>query len=201
LPQAGGWMKLAKSARKEPLARGPLMLKPKRSVVIGILLCAAMGNVPARAEMLQFSTPDGIRSWPKLNDPPDWHQDQESSLRLNANSLIPDGVDPTTAEATIQARGFPRINNSLAQMLERDRTAAPSASVKQLQDVADKDGVAFNLYSFTPSGAGSWKAVAYSEEGDTLLAFTLSARTQAAYESNLPIFVGLIKNYAKDIPW
>jgi hypothetical protein len=43
--------------------------------------------------------------------------------------------------------------------------------------------------------------MAYSEEGDTLLAFTLSARSHTVYESNLPIFVGLIQKYAKDIPW
>ena len=175
------------------------MLKSNRSILVAIALCAVA--LPARAEMLQFSTPDGIKSWPKLPDIPDWHQDQESSLRLTANSLIPDGVDPATAEVTIQARGFSRINNSLSQMLERDRAAAPSAQVKKLQDVADKDGVLFNLYSFAPSGAGSWKAMAYSEEGDTLLAFTLSARTHGAYENNLPVFINLIQKYAKDIPW
>lgn len=175
------------------------MPKPNLSIVVAILLCT--GALPARAEMLQFATPDGIKSWPKLPDIPDWHQDQESSLRLTANSLIPDGVDPATAEVTIQARGFSRINNSLSQMLESDRAAAPGAQVKKLQDVADKDGVLFNLYSFTPSGAGSHKAIAYSEEGDTLLAFTLSARSQAAYASNLSTFVNLIQKYAKDIPW
>ncbi|MEO8300216.1 MAG: hypothetical protein ABI608_00410 [Rhizomicrobium sp.] len=179
------------------------MFQLYRRIVIGILLCVA-GHSAAQAEMLQFSTPDGMKSWPKLNDPADWHQDQESSLRLNANSLIPDGVDPANAEVTIQARGFSRINNSLSQMVEKDRAAAPAGTqVKQLPDVADKDGTPFNLYSFAPPGgaAGSWKAVAYSEEGDILLAFTLNARTHAAYESNFPVFVGVVQKYAKDIPW
>ena len=175
------------------------MPMPRRSIMVALLFCSALAS--ARAEMLQFSTPDGIKSWPKLPDIPDWHQDQESSLRLTANSLIPDGVDPASADVTIQARGFSRINNSLSQMLEKDRAAAPNAQVKKLQDVADKDGVLFNLYSFTPSGAEAWKAMAYSEEGDILLAFTLSARTKAAYDSNLPVFVSLIQKYAKDIPW
>jgi hypothetical protein len=76
-----------------------------------------------------------------------------------------------------------------------------------LSDVADKDGVPFNVYSFAPPGGqtegqtGGWKAIAYSEEGDHLLAFTLSARSKAAFESNLPVFVTLIQKYAKDIPW
>ena len=174
------------------------MVQLYRLVLIGTLLCG-----PAHAEMLQFATPDGMKSWPKLNDPPDWHQDQESSQRLNANFLIPDGVDPANAEVTIQASGVSRINNSLSQMLEKDRAAAPAGTqVKQLPDVADKDGTPFNVYSFAPpGGAGSWKAVAYSEEGDTLLAFTLSARSQAAYDSNFPVFVSVVRRYAKDIPW
>jgi len=172
------------------------MVQLYRLVLIGTLLCG-----PAHAEMLQFATPDGMKSWPKLNDPPDWHQDQESSQRLNANFLIPDGVDPANAEVTIQARGFPRINNSLSNLLENDRSASPGAEVKKLPDVADKDGVPFNLYAFTPPGSGSWKAVAYSEEGDTLLAFTLSARSKAAYDSNFPVFESVIQKYAKDIPW
>jgi len=179
-----------------------------RLFLLGILLgLAPAGISPARAEMLQFSTPDGVKSWPKLPDISEWHQDQESSLRLGANSLIPDGVDPATAEVTIQARGFPRRGaatvTSVSQMVEADRASAPAGTeVKQLSDVADKDGTPFNLYSFTPgAGQGNWKAVAYSEEGDTLLAFTLSARSKGAYESNLPVFVTLIQKYAKDIPW
>lgn len=171
-----------------------------------ILMAALFGfSPPAAAEMLQFATPDGIKSWPKLADIPEWHQDMESSLKLGANSLIPDGVDPASAEVTIQARGFPRGGGviSVSQMVESDRAGAPNGTeVKQLTDVADKDGVPFNLYSFAPPGGkGSWKAIAYSEEGDHLLAFTLSARSKAAYESNLPVFVTLIQKYAKDIPW
>lgn len=177
-----------------------------RLILLGALLAFSPVG-PASAEMLQFSTPDGVKSWPKLPDIPDWHQDQESSQRLGANFLIPDGVDPASAEVTIQARGFPRRGaatvTSVAQMVESDRAGAPAGTqIKQLPDVADKDGVPFNVYSFAPAGGqGAWKAVAYSEEGDHLLAFTLSTRSKAAYDSNLPAFVSLIEKYAKDIPW
>jgi hypothetical protein len=92
---------------------------------------------------------------------------------------------------------------SLSQMVESDRAGAPAGTeVKQLSDVTDKDGTPFNLYSFAPAGGqGGWKAIAYSEEGEYLLAFTLSARSKAAYEDNLSVFVSLIQKYAKDIPW
>jgi hypothetical protein len=175
-----------------------------------ILLGLCLGALPgaAQAEMLQFATADGAKSWPKLPDIPDWHQDQESSLRLAANSLIPDGVDSANAEMVIQARGFPRRGNgditSLSQLIDSDRAAAaPGTDIKKLADVADKDGTPFNLYAFAPApgSAGNWKAVAYSEEGDYLLAFTFSARSRAAYDSGFPVFTGLIQKYAREIPW
>lgn len=184
---------------------------PRPAVFRPILMSALLGlsplsMLPAVAEMLQFASPDGIKSWPKLADIPEWHQDMESSIRLGANSLIPDGMDPTNAEVNIQARGFPRSGGavtSVSQMVESDRGTAPAGTeIKQLPDVADKDGVAFNVYSFAPPGGqGTWKAIAYSEEGDHLLAFTMSARSKAAYDSNLPALVSLIHQYAKDIPW
>lgn len=173
-----------------------------------ILMAALLGmSSPAAAEMLQFATPDGVKSWPKLPDIPDWHQDQDSSQKLGANSLIPDGADPANAQVTIQARGFSRMGGaaatSVSQMVESDRAGAPAGTeVKQLSNVADKDGTPFNLYSFAPgSGQGNWKVTAYSEEGEYLLAFTMSAKSKAAYEGNLSVFVALIQKYAKDIPW
>jgi hypothetical protein len=181
-------------------------MRPVHRVLLGGL-CLLVAMAPARAEMLQFSSADGMKSWPKLSDIPEWHQDMESSLRLGANSLIPDGVDPATADVTIQARGFSRLGagalTSASQMVESDRASAPAGTeVKQLSDVADKDGTPFHLYSFAPAGGqGNWKAVGYSEEGEYLLAFTLSARSKTAFDSHLPDFVALIQKYAKDIPW
>ena len=56
---------------------------------------------------------------------------------------------------------------------------------------------------FAPASGqkGDWKAVAYSEEGEYLLAFTMDARSKAAFDKNLPVFSTLIRRYAKDIPW
>jgi len=184
------------------------MLQPRffRLILMGMLLSSGAIS-QAGAEMLQFATPEGVKSWPKLPDIPDWHQDQETSQKLGANSLIPDGADPATAEVTIQARGFSRVGaaaaTSISQMVDSDRAGAPAGTeVKQLSNVADKDGTPFNLYSFAPAnGQGSWKAIAYSEEGEYLLAFTMSAKTKSAYEGSLPVFVALIQKYAKDIPW
>src|SRR5262249_24090372 len=114
------------AGRKKLRERQPEGAPLHRLISIGLLFCI-VGT--ARAEMLQSATPEGMKSWPKLNAPADWHQDQESSQRLNANFLIPDGVDPANAEVSIQARGFPRTNNSLSNLLENDRAASPGTEV------------------------------------------------------------------------
>lgn len=174
-------------------------------VLLGILLVCLL-LPPAHAEMLQFSGPDGVKTWPKLPDIPDWHQDQELSMKQNADILVPDGADPVRSEATIAAQGYPRSGDvsSVEQLAEKDRREAlPGTQVTRRPDLYDKDTTPFMLMIFTPvdSQAGPWRAVAYSEEGEYLLAFSLNARTKAAFDKNLPVFDTLVQKYAKDIPW
>jgi hypothetical protein len=179
---------------------------PRQSLTSALLAaCLVLAPGLARAEMLQFAGPDGTKSWPKLPDIADWHQDQELSMKLAANFLVPDGADPATSEVTIQARGYPRSGDtaSLSQLMDKDQAAAASAQITKRPDVYDKDSTPFTLVTFAPAaaGAGDWKAVAYSEEGEYLLAFTLVAHSKGAYDKNLPVFTGLVQKYAKDIPW
>jgi len=181
---------------------------PRLSLAFALLTACGMAVPafsPARAEMLQFASPDGTKSWPKLPDIPDWHQDQELSMKLAANYLIPDGADPATSDVTILARGYPRSGDtgSLSQLMDKDRAAAPAATVTKQPDLYDKDSTPFTMVSFAPPAgqAGDWKAIAYSEEGEYLLAFTLDAKSKAAFDKSLPVFNGLVQKYAKDIPW
>jgi len=179
---------------------------PRQSLTSALLAaCLVLAPGLARAEMLQFAGPDGTKSWPKLPDIADWHQDQELSMKLAANFLVPDGADPATSDVTIQARGYPRSGDtaSLSQLMDKDQAAAPGAQITKRPDVYDKDSTPFTLVTFAPAAgqAGDWKAVAYSEEGEYLLAFTLIAHSKAAYDKNLPVFTGLVQKYAKDIPW
>jgi hypothetical protein len=180
----------------------PLLIR----VLLGTCFAALLGAAPAGAEMLQVSTPDGTKSWPKLPDITDWHQDQELSVKRTANFLIPDGADPATSEVTIEARGYPRNGDtgSLSQLMDKDRAAAPSGTdISKRPDLYDKDSTSFTVVAFAPAAgqAGDWKAVAYSEEGEYLLAFSLDAKSKAAYDKNLPVFTALVQHYAKDIPW
>ena len=179
---------------------------PRQSLTAALLVAGlALAPGLARAEMLQFAGSDGTKSWPKLPDIADWHQDQELSMKLAANFLVPDGADPATSDVTIQARGFPRSGDtaSLSQLMDKDQAVAASAQITKRPDLYDKDSTPFNLVTFAPAAGqpGDWKAVAYSEEGEYLLAFTLNAKSKAAFDKNLPVFTALVQRYAKDIPW
>ncbi len=160
--------------------------------------------LPAQAEMLDFATPQGTKSWPKLPTLADWHQDEEVSLSKGVNFLVPDGSETATADVTIAAEGISRQTgpSDISALLERDKAAAAGATVQQLPAVRDKDGVPFQLYAFAPAGGnGRWQVVAYSEEGDYFLAFRLNATSKAAQDKAMPVFTGMIQKYAKEIPW
>lgn len=176
----------------------------RRLSVAALTAMAALAASPARAEMLEFATPQGTRSWPKLPTLTDWHQDEQASLTRGVAFLVPDGADTPTADVTISAEGVSRQTgpSEIAALLERDKAAAPGAEVKPLAAVRDKDGVPFQLYEFTPAaGDGPRHVVAYSEEGNYLLAFRLTAASKAAQARGMPVFTDMIAKYAKEIPW
>lgn len=169
-----------------------------------LMAVSMLGGLPARAEMLEFATAQGAKSWPKLPTLTDWHQDEQVSLARGINFLVPDGADTPTSEITISAEGVSRQTGptDVAGMVERDKAAAPGAEVKPLAPVRDKDGTPFQLYEFAPAGgAGPRQVVAYSEEGQYLLAFRLNAASKAAQERGMPVFTRLIQQYAREIPW
>lgn len=177
------------------------MLQKANLLAVATLVCAT--SLPARAEMLDFATPQGTKSWPKLPTLTDWHQDEQVSLTKGVAFLVPDGADTPTADVTISAEGISRQSGptEISALVERDKAASAGATVEQLPAVRDKDGVPFQLYAFAPAGNGHWQVVAYSEEGDYLLAFRLNAASKAAQDRAMPVFTGMIQKYAKEIPW
>lgn len=167
-----------------------------------LLGACLLASGAAQAEMLQFPTPDGgMKSWPKLETIDEWHQDQEASMKLAANVIIPDGADPATTAMKIEARGFPRQGRSLTEFIGADQTANAGATAQKQADIYDRDKLPFVVVTFAPATGGNWKTVGYAEEGDILLAFTLAATSKDAHDKGMPVFTDVIHKYAKDIPW
>src|SRR4029450_9721818 len=90
---------------------------------------------------------------------------------------------------------------SLRQFIAEDRqtTAAstPGTVVAAAGTLSTADGQQLPAFTFFPKSAGNWELVAYGEEGDYFLIFTLSARSQAAYRRSESSFKTLA---ARDRP-
>jgi hypothetical protein len=170
-------------------------------------------TVPVHAEILKFAFPDekglNFKWWPKVPSLPGWHHDQGSSQKYAVNALAPDGNTFANAETVLLAKAnykprSPAIK-TVAQLIEDDRKntleAVPGTRIAPLTDMKDMDGQVFVVRSFAPGkGAGNWEAVAYGEEGDYFLTFTISSRTQQGYQKNFKSFEALVRSYAKKLP-
>jgi hypothetical protein len=174
-----------------------MSLRIRLAAILALALAA-----PVQAEMLEFPSPDGMKSWPKIATIRGWHQDPQASFANTANAIVADDDVYPDGNAIILARGFPRAGKSLVQMIEADKAAkSDGTNAAKLPDLVDKDQVAFTVMAYTPAKDGKFEAVAYREEGPVYLAFTLSAKNKAEYDKAWPFFVQTVESYAAMIPW
>jgi hypothetical protein len=160
---------------------------------VSILLVAMLVIPPlATAEIYKLAVPTdkGIELfwWPVMQPIPGWHHDEGASRANHVNAFVPNGSSFSDSQAVIYARAMfkPRIpeTKSLNQLIADDRKTFeqdfPGVRIAELSPISDSKGSKFRYLSFTPSGAGSWERVAYSEEDDFYLIFTVSGTSEAA---------------------
>ena len=141
--------------------------------------------------------------WPKLAPIPGWHQDLEQSDNYGINALAPDGATFADAEVVMYARASfkPRMPEvtSLEMLMENDRkdfTAnTPGVRIEEAKALHTADKKKLKSRTFLPTQGGNWERVAYGEEGEFYLVFTLSSRTKTAYEKAIPAYEALIRSY------
>ncbi len=176
------------------------------TALLGNLSGRGSGNCAGQGRDAAICHSRWHQSWPKLPDIADWHQDQELSMKLAANFLVPDGADPATSEVTIQARGYPRSGEtaSLSQLMDKDRAAAPPATeVTKRPDIYDKDSTPFNCWRLRrpPDRRETGRRSPIPRKAIICWPSPWMPGPRPPYDKNLPVFTGLIRRYAKDIPW
>jgi hypothetical protein len=125
------------------------------------------------------------------------------SLHYGANALAPDGFTFADADAVIYARALykPRTPQakSLQTLIDDDKAefrARDSAiRIEESKPISTADGQKLRTFEFVPGQSGNWERVAYGEEGDFYLLFTVSARTQEAYNKAAGAYEELISRY------
>ena len=145
--------------------------------------------------------------WPILPDLPGWMHDEVASRRFASNFLVPRGKTFANAPAVIYAKALykPRIpdTKSVDQLIADDERQvakqSPGIRISEQAALQDRDGKGFKCVTFAPSSEGSWELVAYGEEDDFYLIFTVSGDSPATFEKAIPDFKKLISRYKKKL--
>lgn len=141
--------------------------------------------------------------WPKLPPLKGWHQDKDQSYHYGVNALAPDGSSFAKAETVIYAKASykPRIpeTKTLEMFIADDRKefadSVPGITIKEVDALISGDGEKLRSFTFFPKQKGNWEQVAYGEEGEFYLVFTLSSHSKEAFDRTQSAYRELIAHY------
>jgi hypothetical protein len=163
----------------------------------------------ANAEISKVTVPTDsapqVYWWPVLPVPQGWVRDDEESRARGVNVIRPAATSFEDAPAVIYARAdskprFPQIH-SLADYMRLDeadiRAQSPSADIVHLPDVKTGDGAVLKVVSHALPQRRQWELVAYGEEGDFYVLFTVSGSTEADLKAHEGVFYALLAKYKK----
>lgn len=171
------------------------------------LLCLVLLPLATHAAIEKYATSCGnsicFHWWPRMLPVQGWHRDEARSFDMNVLLLVPDGSDFSDAAAVIYAKAVykPRVPKltSLRAFIEQDRqnfmAEKADMAVAEADALVSADGHVWRSLTFFAPHDGSWERVAYGEESDFYLVFTLSARDKASYERNRAVFEAWIRRY------
>jgi hypothetical protein len=143
--------------------------------------------------------------WPALPIPKSWVHDDEVSKERGVNVILPAGKSFDDAPAVIYASAdykprFPKIH-SLAEFIRQDKadiaSQSPTAVVSDRADAKTGDGTTLKVMSYALPQKRQWELVAYGEEGDFYILFTVSAATETDLKASEGVFYALLATYRK----
>ena len=170
-----------------------------------ILFLASSPQMNAEIEKTALVCDTGICMywWPKLESPKGWHQDQDTSYQIEANAQIPDGFTFSNAETIMYAKALykPRIpeTKSVDALIADDKKEflleKPDMVIAESDAMTTADGKKLRSFTFFPKNAGDYEQVAYGEEGDFYLIFTISAKSKRGFDATERTFKELVSHY------
>jgi hypothetical protein len=173
--------------------------------LLPLVLVRLAGSVNAEIEKVATPTNTDIQFqwWPKVLPPTGWHFDAGSSHHFGFNAIAPDGSTFSKAKTVMYAKADykPRVpeTKSLAQLIDGDiadfHHAYPGMAVTVEPPVLTADHKPLKLVTFAPSAGGNWERVAYGEEAEFYVLFTLSSRSKSALEHAMPAFKAMVASY------
>lgn len=188
------------------------MLKPFSRLLCAALCSSVLAINFAFAEVEMINEP-GDRPhphwWARLTAPAGWQQDEGASLHYDVRAFVPtggkfDGAPVVMYTKTVLKQIDPKIK-TLDAFIQKDHLAlrgtATSLAIDKAPPLPAAKGEPLPSFLLHPiTGEGAWDRVAYAEEGNFWLIFTLSAHDKKDYESALPAFEALMKSYRAKMP-
>lgn len=180
-----------------------------RPLVFIAALCVSLLPAAASAEVEKFAQAECQQAlcvywWPKLPALSGWHHEAQPSIENTSNILAPDGKTFADAEAIMYARAFYKPNSpskSVDDLMARDRANTardlPGTVIAAAPALTNGDGKTLKTQTFYPpaEGQGSWERLAYDDEGDYYLMFTISAQSKVGLDAAMKDFERLIAAY------
>ena len=173
--------------------------------LLALTLVLLTGAVNAEIEKIATPTNTGMQLqwWPKVKPPAGWHFDSGSSHHFGINALAPGGSTFSDSETVMYAKADykPRVpeTKSLGQLIQRDiaefRQANPGMKATSELPVLTADHKQLQLVTFAPSAGGNWERVAYGENAEFYVVFTVSSRSKGGLESAMAAFKAMVASY------
>ena len=181
-------------------------------VAVTFFMCMCFGLAKAEIEKIAVTNSprcaEGIHFlwWPKLTEIKGWHHDRNASDVDAVNALAPDGFTFKNAESVIYAKASykPRMpeTKSLEQFISDDHEEFlnnyKNLKIVRMASLTTADGQVLPSYKFIPMSEGNWEQVAYGEEGEFYLIFTLSSRSQKGFDNALSAYEQLVSKYKEN---
>lgn len=160
----------------------------------------------AQADILRLAIQQGnkveVYTWPVLPQVDGWHHDRKNSLHFRSNAQAPDGANFMDAETVIYAKAIfkPSVPylHDVDDLIGNDRaqySTGGKVRIAEAPPLMTANGSELRSLTFTPVGEGLWEQVAYGEEGDFFLLFTISSRSKSGFEESWRAFESFITNY------
>ena len=166
-----------------------------------LALLALSGAASADVERIAVQTESGLRLmwWPKINPPTGWHFDEGSSQHYAFKAFAPNDSTFSDAETVIYAKAnfkprTPDIKNVEA-LIEQDISGISHVVAERAKPLLSRNGQTFEVVSFSPKTDGNWERVAYGEETEYYIRFTVSSHTREGLSRALPTFQALVASY------
>jgi len=163
-------------------------------------LCAG-----AEIEKHAYLTESGIKFfwWPKLKPPSGWVHEEEQSVEMQSNVLVPKGKTFANAETVMYARAFyepdKKERGTLQELIDGDvkqfKEHMPKVVVKELDSpLVLASGKRLRTFSFV-NGHEAFERVSYGAEGKYWVEFVISSKSARGLEKTLPAFRAMMAKY------